>query len=113
MHYETVSTQNAKMKLAEPQNFFKDYPKLVFDFFKILLERMPETTMPIDFMMRYEISLDDLKYQPNQFGNVGIFIMTMRPLMKNIATELFDEAFGNAVQEVCDLDRAQSDQSVQ
>ena len=107
LNYEPVSTANARMKLAEPQNFFEGYPNLTFEFFKILLERMPDTTMPIDFFMRFEESLEDVKAEPKRFGHVGIFISTMRLNADKIATILFNQAFGEAVQEVYNDAKAQ------
>ena len=109
MNNNPVSTADAKMKLEEPQNFFVGYPNLTFEFFKILLARMPDTTIPIDFVMRFEESLEDVRVDPKRFGHVGVFIWTMRLNAVEIATILFDQAFGEAVQEVYNDAKAQDE----
>lgn len=107
MNNDPVSTADAKMKLAEPQNFFAGYPDLTFEFFRILLDRMPDQTTPIDFLMRFEESLEDVRAQPHRFGHAGVFVWAMRLNTAKIAIELFDQQFGDAVEEILNRDKGQ------
>lgn len=107
MNNDPVPTADARMKLAEPQNFFTGYPDLTFEFFKILLDRMPDHTTPIDFLMRFEESLEDVKAQPQRFGHAGIFVWAMRLNTVKIATELFGTEFGDVIEEIADRGKGQ------
>ncbi len=110
MNNDPVSTADAKLRLVDRQRF-DGYPKLTFDLFQILLDRMPDQTTPIDFLMRFEESLDDVAAQPHRFGNASVFVWAMRLNAARIAATLFDRAFGDAVQDIYDRTREEEEQS--
>lgn len=84
--------------LEEPENFFPGYPLLTMEFFKILHRLLTVDTCPIDFIMRFEEALNEVKSKPEEFGHVGIFISTMRMAIGRITEQLFDKDFSVAVE---------------
>ena len=86
------------MMLEEPENFFPGYPPLAMAFFQILHRLLATETCPIDFIMRFEEALHEVKSKPKVFGHVGIFISTMRMAIGQIAEQLFDKDFSAAIE---------------
>lgn len=100
MNEEPVPTANAKAKLIKPHNVFDGYPPLAFDFFQILAQKLPDTTIPLDFAIRYEEALNDVLHEPEKFGHARIFAAGMRMNVRAVAEKLFDKKFAAEVERI-------------